>query len=668
MATIKSKRKSVIKKGAGYVYIPETFAKTHAVSNFYEVDSAEEMLERVKPFAFRDKHLIVFDTETYATSLASTYMPKSIVRRWVGKGKKAHPQDFPFCISICDGINAYSLYDTLDNKFRKFKALAPLFEDRSIDKIAHNVKFDMHQLANIGMKIRGMIHDTVVIAKLANENRPSFTLRDLAMWIKGGIVKFEYMVDNYKAMNKVTDYRQIPKELLTQYANADVWNAFLEFMDDYEILERDDLMELYNNEMALTIALWAEERFGMRVDPMYEKPLKDDLQQLTDEAEDAVYSEAGTIFNANSGKQLYNVLLKLGVNRDLISMTEKGNPCLDKNALSKLADKHKVPVVQKILEHRKYEKLLNTYAVGIYSQRDSRDRVHGSINQTEATTGRMSITKPALQTLPKKDKRIRRAFVPADDFGLCFMDLDQIEYRLFAHYAKAIGLIEAIKSGHDVHQATGAIIYNILYDLVTEVQRTKAKTVNFSLIYGQGDEASADSLKMTIAEARAFKEHYFAMIPEARPFIQMVQRITRTRGYIMNRYKRRRRLTHDEVYKATNALIQGCAADYIKHKIVLIYKFLAANNYRTRMINCVHDELVVEYHFDEKHLLPKVRYLMSDFETFRVPITAGVEYGNPSWGEKVLADDVGFVEPTQEELTNMNSFDIFDGSVFDIVK
>jgi len=147
---------------------------------------------------------------------------------------------------------------------------------------------------------------------------------------------------------------------------------------------------------------------------------------LTDNAEAAIYEEAGKIFNVNSSKQLYEVLMDLGVDDRLIPRTDKGSPQTNKFVLSDLSEKHNVSIASKILEYRKYEKLLTTYAVGIYDQRSAEGRVHGSINQTEATTGRMSITKPALQTLPKKDTSIRRAFIPSDGYELWMMDLDQV--------------------------------------------------------------------------------------------------------------------------------------------------------------------------------------------------------------------------------------------------
>ena len=672
---IQPKRKPVIQKGKGYSYNPETFAKEHKVKNFYVVDTPEEMLERIQPFELMGRRFITFDTETHPFFANSHIVPEHIVRRWVGTGKQATPQDFPFCISICDGKNSYTMFDNIDNGFKKFKALAPLFEDPSVEKIAHNWKFDAHMFANIGMKIVGKVHDTVVLCKLTDENRRSYQLRDLAAHYEKGITLFEFMVDNYKQMNKVKDYRHIPRELLSEYANADVWNCYLAFINEYPRLEAEDLVGLYENEMELMIVLYAMERYGMKLDTTYEEVLKAELQQLCDDSERAIYDEAGGMFNINSTKQLYDVLMKVGVNPTLIGKTDKGNPSLDKDTLSALAEIHNVSIVQKILDFRKYDKLLTTYAVGIYDQHDSCNRVHGSINQTEATTGRMSITKPALQTLPKRDKRIRKAFIPEDNSVLWFMDLDQVEYRLFAHYAKLPALLAQIADGYDVHAATAATLFNKnLEELVAKVHegddeatalRSRAKTLNFALIYGMGNQALANDLRVPLTEATEIKARYFSTMPEARVFLDTVQQVIKYRGFVKNFFGRRRRLDPDDCYKAPNALIQGCAADYIKHKIVDMYKYINYNNLKTHMVNIVHDEVVINFSNDELEHVPVLRWLLSDFKTFRCPITAGAEYGEPSWGQKKEDNSVGFKEPVDMGYLTYN---VFDGSVFEINK
>ena len=531
----------------------------------------------------------------------------------------------------------------------------------------------MHQLANVGMRIVGRLHDTVVLAKLANENRSSFQLRDLAGHLKTGVTKFEFMVDTYKQMYHVTDYRDIPRELMTQYTCADTWNCCQVFMNEWPKVVADDLVELYDNECELTVVLYAMERYGMRTNPDYHTGLVDELTKQTEDAEAAIYNEAGGLFNINSTKQLYDVLMRLNVSPSIIPMTAKGNPQLNKDVLQNLAEVHDVSIVKKILEFRQCEKLLTTYAVGIYDQVDEDNKAHGSINQTEATTGRMSITKPALQTLPKRNKSIRKMFIPDQGYKLWFMDLDQVEYRLFSHYAKIPGLIEQINNGYDVHAATAATLFN--KDLATLVKnvhegddeatalRSRAKTLNFALIYGMGNQALANDLKISVSEATEIKQRYFAQMPEARTFINTVYEVIKIRGFIKNFYGRRRRLDTNDCYKAPNALIQGCAADYIKHKMVNIYKFLKFYGYRTHLINVVHDEIVIQMAEDEEFLAPTLRWLLSDFDSFRVKITAGVEYGNPSWGEKVEPDDIGFKAPDNFDYLN---FDVYDGSVFDI--
>lgn len=674
MAVIQSKNVPIIKQGDGYTYNQATF-KEHIVDKFIELQDPIDFLKRVKPFEFKGRRFITFDTETHPHFKHSHIVPKEVVRRWVGSGKKATPQDYPFSLQVCDGKNSYSIYDSVENEFAKFKQLAPLFEDETIEKIAHNWKFDAHQIANIGMSIKGRVHDTVILSKLADENRKSFQLRDIAARIPGGIVKFEFMVDSYKSLNKVTDYRQFPRELLTQYGGADVWNCYLEFITDYERLEQDGLVDLYDKECELMVALYAMERYGFATDSEYEEPLKAELQELTDTAEKAIYEEAGKMFNINSGKQLYEVLMSLGVNQGWIPSTPKGNPKLDKDVLNTLATKHNVSIVKNILEFRKYEKLLTTYAVGIYDQKDAETRVHGNINQTEATTGRMSITKPALQTLPKKDKRIRSAFVPPEDYELWFMDLDQVEFRLFAHYAKIPSVLQSIKDGYDVHSATAASLFGVdMEELVQKVHdgdetadslRSRAKTLNFALIYGMGNQALANNLNVSETEARDFKARYFAQMPEARTFIATVHQVIKVRGFVKNFFGRRRRLDSNDSYKAPNALIQGCAADYIKARLVDMYKYIQYNNLKTHLILIVHDEIVLAVHKDEQQHVPYFRWLLSDFESFRCPITAGAEKGNPSWGQKITPDDVGFKEPTDKGYLNYN---VYDGSVFNIYK
>lgn len=234
----------------------------------------------------------------------------------------------------------------------------------------------------------------------------------------------------------------------------------------------------------------------------------------------------------------------------------------------------------------------------------------------------------------------------------------QVEYRLYAHYSNDENLCQLIKDGYDVHTSCAALIFGVDIADVTEDMRSKAKTINFGLLYGQGAAALAASLKMTQTEATQMKANYFKGLPTSRGFIDNVQTVTRQRGYIRNYYMRRRRLTQNECYKSVNALIQGVAADYIKHKSVDIYRFLKSGNYKTRMLLWVHDEIIFEIHESEIHLVPILRWLLSDFKTFRTFITAGCEECNPNWGNKIEVDS-GFEALTDEQLTAIKEYNVW---------
>lgn len=411
------KKKAVVKSGSMYTYMPDTFAE-HIYDNFIEVTTPEELIE-----LFKDDTILAMDTECKPLiELKNHDIKPPLVRRWIGSGKKASPVDVPFCISICNGKVAATMYDV--PPYNKLKALGAILYNENIAKIFHNAKFDQIELQNIGIELKGKIHDTVIVTKLANENRPSFKLMDVVDPNKG-ITKFEYMVDTYKKTHKIADYSKIPRELLVQYANADVWNCWHTFHDEYPTLEAENLLSLYDTELAVSKIAYEMEKIGMRVDRDIEDKLKADLQAQADAAEQCVYDMAGRIFNMNSGTQLHKVMLDLGVDSTEFKYSEKGNVKLDKNEMARFEDLG-VPIVRKVLEYKQSEKLLGTYANGIYDQADAEYRVHASINTAEATTGRQSVTKPALQTLPKKNTSIRQMFIPTEGYELYFFDLDQV--------------------------------------------------------------------------------------------------------------------------------------------------------------------------------------------------------------------------------------------------
>jgi DNA polymerase-1 len=681
VASVVPKKAPSVKRKDTIEYNAAEFAK-HKQPNFIEVDNPYDLMSMIKPLIYNGRKLIAFDTETYGHYSTSHDVPLGVVRRWVGKGKDERPQDFPFALSVCDGTNSFVLYDDAENEFRLIRAMAPLFEDTSIEKIAHNAKFDMHMLQNIGMKIRGKMHDTVVLSKLTNENRQSYELKELSK--DGGVVAFEHMVDSYKALNRIKDYRDIPHDLMTQYTCADTWNAVHRFLVEYPIAEAEDLLQVYETEMQVMMILYQMERRGMHIRRDYEEELIKGLEKQLNETEAAIYKDAGRVFNVNSTQQLYNVLIETGMPKDAIPMTAAGNPSLAAAVMEELQVKFNTPMLEKVLELRRYERLYGTYAKGIYGQRDNRYMVHGNINQTEAVTGRMSIGKPGLQQIPRKDTRIRSMFIPdkqTDSWYFC--DLDQVEYRIFASYCKSQALCDMISAGVDVHKGTASIVYNVPVEDVKPEERTEAKYMNFALLYGAG----ADKLALMIntsknssyiginrgnddwctkEEALAIKRRYFEKIPEFKPFVDSVQHVTKVRGYVKNFYGRRRRLSGNDCFKAPNSLIQGCAADFIKNRLVNIYKYIMHNKLKTTVRNIIHDELIFNVPDTEREHMPVIRWLLSDFENFRCAITAGIEKADGNWGKKIPDEELeshGFVEPYDKGYLQ---YDVFDGHVFDI--
>jgi DNA polymerase-1 len=627
IASITAKKKPVIKAGANYHYDPKTYSKLHKRDNWHLVDTIAGVEALVEHLMKTKPEYLSVDTETKPVTewLRATDVPPHVIRRYV----KKNPNDIPFGISVSDDIDAWFITTCFGN----FKDLL-LCEE--ITKIFHNAKYDQHMLQNIGLKVAGKIYDTTILFKLFNENLLSFKLKDLAVkFIDIEANKWDIMKNNWMYEHKTNDWTVVPKELMGDYGASDAWWTIRLFKEFLPFMEQYGLATLFETEAKVLATAYDIERKGFQVNRTYLKGLEPSFKADIEAQSAEIYEMAGKVFKMGSAQQLYEFFKKLGVPESDIKYTDKGNPSFDKSQMERLSMKY--DVCNKIVELKQSEKLLSTYVHNIINTLPVTDRTHCNINITEASTGRMSITDPALQTLPKKDKRIRSAFVPAPGKALFFFDLDQIEYRLFAHYSREVGLIDSIKKGWDVHRATAAIIYKKAYDDVTGSERDRGKTLNFALIYGVGLDHLADMLKVTKEDASRIKREYFMHLPNAKLFLNTVQDAIKTKGYVKNYYGRRRRLSTQEAYKAPNALIQGCAADFIKSKIPPVHELLRPTD--SDLVNIVHDEVIAEISIPEiEMLVPKIKSLIDDLETFRVPITCGCEWSLKSWGHKADYD------------------------------
>ena len=499
MAIQKKSELSTIKARTWSSYSPEVL-KEIAYNNLIEC-TAEYCLEHIKPseIPFLPGVWICFDTETEPTGVPANMMPANVIRRWIKRGSKEVPNDFPFCFSICDGTTSYVIYDTWENGFKEFKKLIPLLEDPNINKCLHNAKYDLHMAKNAGIDIKGKIFDSLPASKICRAWALTHSLLDNAKEIEEGITEFEYMVDSYKQTNRITNYAQIPRDLMTQYTGADTWNCFYVTKRLANILhdhEADGWMDLAWLENEIVKITFFAEREGVLVDSNYKEPLIEALKKQAADAEAKVYEEAGCFFNMNSGQQLESVLTRLGYG-DLIHYNKptdtmlakgltRGNPKFTKDDKERMINEG-CSILESIQSYQKAEKLLNSFATKLYTMHDANCRVHCNYNTVEAKTGRFSISQPSFQNMPRRgESRIRKAFIAPKGYTIYELDYASQESKIMVHYSRSEFLIEALHVGKDIHKIFASMIFDVPYEEVTKDQRQIAKSVEFAIVYGAG--------------------------------------------------------------------------------------------------------------------------------------------------------------------------------------
>lgn len=663
---IKKKQSNIVAKAVAN-YNPETFHEFER-ANFKEV-TPEYVLENIKPIEFDflpGRKFISWDTETFATLFPSNRMPANVVRRFIKRQGSSDyiPNDFPFCVSICDGENAYAVYDTLENGFKEFKKLEPLFMDMAIEKIGHNTGFDRHMAANARMNLRGRQHDTYFLVKTAAADRLSYDLYSIAKELEDGIPEFEAMLKQYKTMYKINDYRQFPRRLMTQYTCADTWNCLQAFKHYYWKIIEQNQQEIYEIENEMLIVSYAMERVGVKIDEAYEATLIPELEKEATDAENELYETAGEVFNINSGKQVAAVLEKLGYGHLISYSKDTGNPKLDKNEKARLENLG-VPLIEKMNVYLNATKLLNTFARKLYEMRDANSVVHCNFNTCEAKTGRFSVSAPSMQNMPRRrDSRVRGAFVAPEDYTLYDFDFKSQESIILAHYSKAERLLKLMREGKDAHKATASIIWHMAYEDVTKAIREIAKSIGFAIVYGAGADKVASMSKITVGEARKSIAEYMAGLPEVDVFIKLANRVAKKRRYIATVLNKVVYVEPGREYACVNYIIQGSAAVSTKTRMIDIYKYLKSQSLKSYMILQVHDSLLNCIHKDEESwILGKLRWLQTERKLFDVEVTVDVAKCSPTWREKNDVE-VETTPLTQEELDKMNAYDIWAEPLF----
>lgn len=682
---IKAKSKATFVERSTVHYEKGNFAQ-HEKPYFKEV-TAEQVLAQIKPITFDflpAVKLIAIDTETFYTGVPNNRLPSTVVRRWI----KTHsgdyiPNDFPFCISISDGTNSFAVYDTLENGFKEFKKLKPLLEDTTVHKVGHNIGYDMHMLANARVDLKGRLYDSQDLSKLTRANAHTHNLEDVSDEIENlnelnpeyapTCTIFQRMVDSYKAQFKVTDYRMFPRELMTQYTCADTWNAIWAFKILYPRMLERELLPLFEIESQMLLVAYYQERVGVKLDYAYKDELIPELQKEVDDAEREIYRVAGSTFNINSSAQVYAALDRLGQagtirrKKPTETMLAKGitigNICLDKTEMERLEDEG-VPLITEIMQFRRSEKLLNTFAIKIYEMADFDDTLHCNINKIEAKTGRFSISAPSMQNMPRrKDSRVRGAFIAPEGYTLYDFDFKAQESLILVHYSRSPYLLDIVNSGGDIHKAVAALIYSLEINEVSKELRNISKSVEFAIIYGAGPGKIVSMTGLTLLEARMAVKKLLQNAPEIDIFIRTTNKTAKERGFIRTIMRRPVYVEKGREYACVNYVCQGSAADSTKCRMVDIHRFLHANKFKTKMILQVHDSLLQQVHDGEEYILGWLRWLQTDRYLFRVTVTVDVAKCVPTWRNKEDVD-VEAIEPPAELMERMAEYDIWSEGLF----
>ncbi len=470
-------------------------------------------------------------------------------------------------------------------------------------KVGQNLKYDLWVLERHGFTVADPIFDTMLASYVLDPGRRSHGLDELARVLLGETM-ISYQ-DLFARGDRRKDLLAVPLERLAEYAaeDADVTLRLHAVLS--EQLDAAGLRELLDDlEMPLLRVLQRMEQHGIKID----RAFLDDLQRTfageLARLEARIHELAGEVFNVQSPRQLQVILFeKLGLKP--IKKTATGWST-DVTVLERLAEEHELPRL--ILEHRQVAKLQGTYVTALPGLTDQDDLIHTSYNQAVAATGRLSSSDPNLQNIPIRTelgRQIRRAFVPRrPDHVFLSADYSQVELRLLAHLSGDAALRQAFGDGADVHRRTAALIADVPEEQVTADMRSRAKAINFGVIYGMGARALAAQIGVPTAEAAAFIEQYFATYPGVRAFIDQVKERARQEGWVATMLGRRRllpdilsqnnRVRSFQERIAVNTPIQGTAADLIKLAMLRLDRALREARSPALMLLQVHDELVLE--------------------------------------------------------------------------
>lgn len=500
-------------------------------------------------------------------------------------------------------ISSFDFNDSLKEKFKN------ILLSEGIEKIGSYIQKDLHFLDG---KIKGRIFDVSLASYLLNPERQNHSL---------DILIGEYLGKTSFLPQKYAGYLFSLKEILE------------------ERLKKEDMEKLfYEIEVPLIPVLSSMERWGIKVDVNYLKDLSREFHERIKRLEEEIYDLVGMKFNLNSPKQLSEILFE----RLRLPAGKRGKIgySTSSSVLQNLINAH--PIVRKILEYRELYKLKTTYVDAIPDLVNPiTGRVHTKYNPTGTSTGRLSSSEPNLQNIPIKSeegRKIRRAFIAEEGFYLVSLDYSQIELRLMAHFSQEPKLISAFQKGEDIHRRTASEIFGVPEEAVDDTLRSRAKAVNFGIIYGISAFGLSETTGLLPEEAERFIDAYFKHYPRVKIYIDKALTEAREKLYVKTLFGRRRYIPEIKsinkqvrnLYEriAINSPIQGTAADIIKLAMIGIYKEIEEKKLKSRILLQIHDELILEVPEEEMDTVPYMaKEKMEKVVNLSVPLVVEISIG-----------------------------------------
>ena len=517
----------------------------------------------------------------------------------------------------------------------------PFFENENIEKIGQNLKYDLKILSNYKVIVKGKLFDTMIAHYLINPDmRHNMDILS-ETYLKYSPQSIEALIGK-KGKNQKS-MRDVALEEIKEYAVEDA-DVTLQLKELFTLeLDKTGTKKLFEEiEIPLVRVLADMEKEGIRVDVDFLKSLSKTLDDDIKILEANIFETAGEKFNLASPKQLGDVLFdKLKIGGVKQKKTKTGQYATGEEILSYLAAEN--PIVKYILDWRQLVKLQNTYVEALPNQVDKiTKRIHTDYMQTVAATGRLSSNNPNLQNIPirtERGRQIRKAFVARDEnYTLVSADYSQIELRVIAALSGEENMIKAFQNQEDIHKSTASKVFNVPLEEVTREQRSHAKTVNFGIIYGVSAFGLSNQTSLSRSESAALIEAYYQTYPRLKSYIQEQIDFARDNGYVQTILGRRRYLkdinSQNAIVRggaernAVNAPIQGSAADIIKIAMINIHQKLTNENWKSKMLLQVHDELVFDVHNDElEKIKPMIKHEMEQAFQLDVPLEVDLGVG-----------------------------------------